>query len=68
MPLRWNGPFDPAALGRALGLLVARHEVLRTRLVAGADGVPYQVIDPAPAELAMPVVDMSAEDDPRAAR
>ena len=32
--------------GAALAALVARHEVLRTRLVAGADGVRHQVIDP----------------------
>ncbi|WP_239137345.1 condensation domain-containing protein, partial [Dactylosporangium siamense] len=39
---------DVEALAGALTALVARHEVLRTRLVADADGVPWQVIDPAP--------------------
>jgi amino acid adenylation domain-containing protein len=44
--LQLSGPLDPAALGRAIDGLVARHEALRTRLVAGADGRPVQVIDP----------------------
>ncbi|MFD6286392.1 amino acid adenylation domain-containing protein, partial [Streptomyces sp. NPDC060205] len=57
-PVAWNGPLDVAALGAALGGVVARHEVLRTRLVAGADGVPHQVID-APAPFPLPVVDVS---------
>ncbi|MFD3658897.1 amino acid adenylation domain-containing protein, partial [Streptomyces sp. NPDC058620] len=65
-PVEWNGPLDVAALGAALGGVVARHEVLRTRLVAGADGVPHQVIDE-PAPFPLPVVDVSAEADPRAA-
>ncbi|MFC9249713.1 amino acid adenylation domain-containing protein, partial [Streptomyces sp. NPDC057136] len=64
-PVEWNGPLDVAALGAALGGVVARHEVLRTRLVAGADGVPHQVIDE-PAAFPLPVVDVSSEADPRA--
>ncbi|WP_261991509.1 non-ribosomal peptide synthetase, partial [Streptomyces sp. OR43] len=62
-PVAWNGPLDVAALGAALGGVVARHEVLRTRLVAGADGVPHQVID-APAPFPLPVVDVSDCLDP----
>ncbi|MFC6022937.1 condensation domain-containing protein, partial [Plantactinospora solaniradicis] len=55
------------ALATALGGLVARHEVLRTRLViAEADGVPYQVIDP-PAPFDLPLIDLSGEPDPAAA-
>ena len=46
MPVRLAGDLDVAALAAALGAVVARHEVLRTRLVAGPDGVPGQVIDP----------------------
>ncbi|MGN9822086.1 amino acid adenylation domain-containing protein, partial [Streptomyces sp. SD11] len=65
-PVGWNGPLDVAALGAALSGVVARHEVLRTRLVADAEGVPRQVID-APAPFALPVVDVSADADPRAA-
>ncbi len=42
-----RGRLDVAALTRALGALAARHEPLRTRLVAGADGHPVQVVDPA---------------------
>ncbi|MEU7876479.1 amino acid adenylation domain-containing protein, partial [Dactylosporangium sp. NPDC049140] len=66
MPIRFSGDgLSVEALRAALGALLARHEVLRTRLVAGADGVPYQVIDP-PAEFLLPVVDLSA-DGPAAA-
>src|SRR4051794_37540874 len=63
MPLRLRGDVDVAALAVALGGLLARHEVLRTRLVAGPDGVPHQVIDP-PAPFDLPVVDLSGADDP----
>ena len=43
-----------------------RHEVLRTRLVAGPDGVAHQVIDP-PAPFPLPVADVSVQADPVAA-
>ena len=56
--LRMSGPLDAAAAGRAAGGLVARHEVLRTRLVAGRDGRPVQVIDP-PKSLSLEPVDLS---------
>src|SRR5882724_4041488 len=41
-----RGTLDEPALRRALDAVVARHEALRTRLIAGADGRPAQVIDP----------------------
>ncbi|MFI2352086.1 amino acid adenylation domain-containing protein [Streptomyces sp. NPDC019443] len=56
--LRLTGDVDLPALGAALDAIVARHEVLRTRLVADAEGVPHQLIDP-PASLPLPVVDVS---------
>jgi hypothetical protein len=40
--------------------------VLRTRLVAGPDGVPGQVIDP-PEEFLLPVTDLSGAADPEGA-
>jgi amino acid adenylation domain-containing protein len=50
--IRLTGPLDVAALGRALDGLVARHAALRTRLPAGDDGMPVQVVDePAPVRL-----------------
>ncbi|WP_345673033.1 amino acid adenylation domain-containing protein, partial [Streptomyces phyllanthi] len=57
------GPVDLAALGAALTAVAARHEVLRTRLVAGPDGVAYQVIDP-PGPVPLPVADVSGVADP----
>ena len=63
-PVFFDGDVDVAALGAALSGVVGRHEVLRTRLVAGADGVPYQVIDP-PSKVSLPVVDASGLGDPR---
>ncbi|MFD8820724.1 condensation domain-containing protein, partial [Streptomyces sp. NPDC059627] len=58
-----DGLVDVAALGAALTALVARHEVLRTRLVAGSDGVARQVIDPV-GPVPLPVADVSGVADP----
>ncbi|MEZ0115026.1 amino acid adenylation domain-containing protein [Catenulispora sp. EB89] len=56
-PLRLRGSLDQAALRTALHSLVNRHEALRTRF--GADrGVPYQIIDPEPAEAPLRSVDV----------
>ncbi|WP_345007270.1 condensation domain-containing protein, partial [Dactylosporangium siamense] len=52
-----SGQVDREVLAAALTALVARHEVLRTRLVADVDGVPYQVVDPAPERFDLRVVD-----------
>ncbi|MFD3658948.1 condensation domain-containing protein, partial [Streptomyces sp. NPDC058620] len=64
--VRWPGDLDVAALTAALGAVVRRHEVLRTRLVVGADGVAHQVIDE-PAPFVLPLADVSGHDDPVAA-
>jgi amino acid adenylation domain-containing protein len=57
--LRLSGPLDREALQRAVDAFVARHETLRTRLVANKDGRPIQVVDE-PAPVDMPVVDYTA--------
>ncbi|WP_345144986.1 condensation domain-containing protein, partial [Dactylosporangium darangshiense] len=62
MPLA--GPIDPAVVADALTTVVARHEILRTRLVAGPDGVAYQVIDP-PAPVPLEVLETATTDDAR---
>ena len=51
-----RGSLDARALGRAVEGVVARHEVLRTRLVTSADGRPVQVIAP-PTPLELELVD-----------
>jgi amino acid adenylation domain-containing protein len=55
---RVSGPLDAAALERALGETVRRHEALRTTF-AVADGEPVQVISPAGA-FTLPIVDLAA--------
>jgi amino acid adenylation domain-containing protein len=61
-PLHVLGAFDVAAFEHALGVVVARHEALRTRFAA-VEGEPVQVIVP---ELRIPVerVDLSGSGDP----
>ncbi len=46
VPMHLRGFFDPVLLQRSVDLLVARHEALRTCLIADADG-PTQWIEPA---------------------
>ncbi|MET0395626.1 MAG: amino acid adenylation domain-containing protein, partial [Longimicrobiaceae bacterium] len=55
---RLGGALDVAALERALGEIVRRHETLRTTF-ADADGSPVQVIAPS-GGFALPVEDLSA--------
>ncbi|MEO8334163.1 MAG: condensation domain-containing protein, partial [bacterium] len=64
MPLarRLSGPLDVAALEGALTAIVARHEILRTRLPA-REGEPEQAID-APLPVAVNVVDVSNHASP----
>jgi amino acid adenylation domain-containing protein len=60
LALRLSGPLDRAALERALGGLITRHEALRTRLVPGPGGRPAQVIGPPPETVPLEVTDLAA--------
>ena len=59
--LRLTGPLDRAALDRALTALTARHEALRTRLVAGPGDRPVQLID-RPRPVSPELLDWSGQD------
>ncbi|WP_225835905.1 non-ribosomal peptide synthetase [Streptomyces sp. NK08204] len=61
--LRLSGALDTAALDAAVTRLVARHEILRTRFLAGEDGEPAQVVDP-PAPVRAAVHDLRHIADP----
>src|SRR6059058_5402269 len=52
--VRMCGRLDVGVLGSALGLLCARHEVLRSRLVT-VEGSGFQVVDAGPGSVAVPV-------------
>jgi amino acid adenylation domain-containing protein len=63
---RVHGPLDVPALREALADLVARHEILRTRIVTGPDAEPVQVIgDPADRDtVGVRLLDLSGIADP----
>ncbi|MEM8933351.1 MAG: condensation domain-containing protein, partial [Acidobacteriota bacterium] len=65
-PMRLRGRLDLERLQLAVQVIHARHEVLRTRYVADADGEPRVEID-ADATLDWRVEDLSAAADPTAA-
>ncbi|MPY46398.1 amino acid adenylation domain-containing protein, partial [Streptomyces phyllanthi] len=65
-PIWLGADVDVWAVGEALTAVVTRHEVLRTRLVAGPDGVAHQVIDP-PQPVPLMMADLSGLADPVAA-
>src|SRR5215469_2488421 len=59
--LRLGGPLDEAALRATLAAAVARHEGLRTRF--GCErGVPFQIIDPPPERMPLPVTTAASLD------
>lgn len=60
--VRARGPFDPAAFERALALVVARHDALRTSF---PDGATSQTVH-AEAVVPFAVTDLRAEPDPAA--
>ncbi|MCO1657046.1 non-ribosomal peptide synthetase [Pseudonocardia humida] len=53
-----HGPLDAAALRAAFTGLVARHEVLRSTVEEGRDGVAHQRVHP-PGPVALPLVDLT---------
>ncbi|WP_019925401.1 non-ribosomal peptide synthetase [Nocardia sp. BMG111209] len=58
--MRLHGSLDVAALGRAVFGLLRRHEALRTRFV-DHDGLPRQVVDPAPEDFALPITELTPD-------
>ncbi|HST63409.1 MAG TPA: amino acid adenylation domain-containing protein [Longimicrobium sp.] len=64
VPVAWRlgGALDEAALERALGEIVRRHEALRTVFREGVDGSPVQTIAPF-GGFVLPVEDLSALDE-----
>ncbi|MER5935700.1 amino acid adenylation domain-containing protein [Streptomyces sp. NPDC001928] len=58
LAIRLRGPLDPAALRAALQGLIDRHEILRTRYPATADGTPEQIVD-AGAQVEFATADLS---------
>src|SRR6266851_5626625 len=62
--LRLEGDLDTAALGAALGDVIARHEVLRTVFPAAADGQPYQhILSPEEAGWRLETAGAAGEED-----
>jgi hypothetical protein len=59
---RLRGPLDVAVLAEVLTELLLRHEVLRSRFLACADGTPMRIIDP-PHAVAVPVTDLEPGSD-----
>ncbi|MCB1034234.1 MAG: AMP-binding protein, partial [Acidobacteria bacterium] len=57
MPLKAEGPLDLAAVEAGLAAVVARHEVLRSRVVT-VDGQARQVVDDPDPGWQLPVVDL----------
>ncbi|MDZ7269873.1 MAG: amino acid adenylation domain-containing protein [candidate division KSB1 bacterium] len=55
--VRLEGALDPAILEKCLTAIIARHEILRTRIVT-EEGRPRQVITPA-LQWSLPVIDLS---------
>ncbi|MFD8863734.1 amino acid adenylation domain-containing protein [Streptomyces sp. NPDC059590] len=62
LDLRLHGPLDRTALCGAIADLARRHEVMRSRIAADADGVPWVHADVPEPELK--VVDLSGAADP----
>jgi amino acid adenylation domain-containing protein len=56
-----EGPLDASALSRSLSLIINRHQVLRARFVALANGDPAQVIGPE-VDLHLPVITTCPEE------
>ncbi len=67
--VRLTGRLEVAALARALGEIVRRHEALRTRF-AQRGGSPVQIVDPAPSagSVGLPLVDLAPLGEARRSR
>jgi len=61
-----TGRLDPALIQQAVELLVEKHDALRTRLLAGPDGLPLQAF-PHTVAVQVPLHDFADRPDPQAA-
>ncbi len=59
LAIQCRGPLEPHAFGVALGVVVGRHEALRTTFDVAADGRPVQILAP-PRPLPLPLIDLSS--------
>lgn len=55
--LRMKGPLDVSALQKSFGEMIRRHEIWRTSYAIN-DGQLHQVVQPPPASIELPVVDL----------
>ena len=63
LAFRLRGHLDRPALERAIGEIVRRHEILRTRFES-RDGIPVQVVEP-PVPLLLSLVDLTLQEPDR---
>jgi hypothetical protein len=64
MAVRLEGKLDITALKRAFGIMIRRHDVLRTTFDVTADGRPYQSVHTPPSYWPLPITDLGRMTQP----